>query len=312
MKAKYCLVLLIFTFISCREEFIINVDNEVDEVINLVAELSSEEAVDLTLLRNVAIGSDIFDAEISNAKISFSSVENPDFVKNMLYDPSSRKYVLEDEDYRIEGGQAYTLDIEVPNEEGGMTHITAETKVPQKVSADLILVGNKEEIETAEGTIYSARVEVSLNDPQDLPAFFQVVPYRRMAQIFRDNNGDFIPVDLDGRVAMDVKQIVEDRHGVTTLTHKQGVYVDHSRLGENRIVMDVQSERPLIYPEVIRTIEIDVITLSKDLYHYNVDLDKEIRSLQSSYTYPVSLYSNINNGQGVFGGAVFTTEDGRW
>jgi len=312
LKVHICVFLLLFTFFSCREEFIVNVDGEFEEIINLVAEMSSEEVVDLSLLRNVSLGEKFYDAEIEDAEIIFTSVEAPDREYEMSYDRDRKMYVLEDESYRIEGGQSYTLDIQVPNEDGTITEISAQTYVPEKVNANRVNILDREEIKVDGGILYSATVEMTLNDPKDLPAFFQVIPYRRFAMKERDNTGVWVTFDLDGRVAMPVAQILEDRNGVTTLYHKKGVYVDHSRLGENRITMEIQSERPLIGNEVMRTLEFDVITLSEDLYRYNVDLDTEIRNLQSNYSYPVNLYSNIENGQGVFGGAVFTTSTQQW
>ena len=54
--------------------------------------------------------------------------------------------------------------------------------------------------------------------------------------------------------------------------------------------------------DVLQSMEVIVHTISKELYDYHQSLHKQLINNATPFTTPVSSFSNIENGLGVFGG----------
>ncbi|MFT6807289.1 MAG: hypothetical protein ACJA01_000509 [Saprospiraceae bacterium] len=296
---------MILTTTSCREDFVTSSDPNFQQSVNLNAELSNDDIVQISLLKNIEIGADYAQAELDNALITFSGSNIPNSNMNMVYDADRRRYVLENLNYRVEEGYDYAIEIVVDPNTAEEEIITANTYIPRAVRPSGFRAENITFSEDADGDkIYRMTLYIQLNEPEELPAFYHLSPYRFRSESRRNNDGSMSIQDYDDiRYKLDVDEVIESENGIVALIHKDGVFVDQSKISNNEIKMIVETGRPLTPNEVLHKLDIDVSTLSPDLYHYNIALDKEIRSVQANYTSPIDPYSNVQNGYGIFGGS---------
>jgi hypothetical protein len=296
---------VILTTTSCREDFVTSSDPNFQQSVNLNAELSNDDIVQISLLKNIEIGADYAQAELDNALITFSGSNIPNSNMNMVYDADRRRYVLENLNYRVEEGYDYAIEIVVDPNTAEEEIITANTYIPRAVRPSGFRAENITFSEDADGDkIYRMTLYIQLNEPEELPAFYHLSPYRFRSESRRNNDGSMSIQDYDDiRYKLDVDEVIESENGIVALIHKDGVFVDQSKISNNEIKMIVETGRPLTPNEVLHKLDIDVSTLSPDLYHYNIALDKEIRSVQANYTSPIDPYSNVQNGYGIFGGS---------
>ncbi len=300
----FSLVFVLFLSVSCREDYVSNGTPVFDEVVNLTAELSNDDVVELSLLKNIAIGSDVSDIELSNAEVTFLGSQVPLDSRKMLYDAEKRKYVLENPDYRIVEGQSYSIEITTDSDLSQDHLITATTYIPRAVHVSGYTISNRTSYKTEQsGTMYQLELTISLNEPKDLPAYYQIIPYRKVTELRRNNDGTATELNFSKRHLMKIVEIVESRNGVVILAHKDGVYIDQSRINRNEVKLVLETSLPLTEKEILRYIEVDVHTLSEELYQYHIALDNEVRSLNRSYSYPIERFSNVQNGDGIFGGS---------
>ena len=305
MKNLYLLVLIVLTAASCREDFVTTSDPDFQQSVNLNAELSNHDIIQISLLKNIEIGADYAQAELNNALITFSGTNIPNSDMPMVYDSDRGRYVLEDLGYRVEEGYDYGIEIRVDPNTADEEIITANTYIPKAVKAAGFRAENITFIEDEDGNKkYRMTLYIQLNQPEELPAYYHLAPYRFRSEPRRNNDGTMGIQDFDDvRYKLEVEEVIESENGVFTLVHKEGVFVDQAKMTNNEIKMNVETDRPVSAKEVLHKLDIDIATLSPELYHYNIALDKEIRSIQANYTSPSDPFSNVQNGYGIFGGS---------
>ena len=305
MKNIYLLVFLILTATSCREDFVTSADPDFEPTVNLNGELSSQDIVQISLLKNIEIGADNAQAELNNAIISFTGSDMSNGAMNMVYDTELKRYVLEDLFYRVEEGSDYGIEIVVDPNTVDEEIITAHTHIPMAVKPSGFRAEDITSSEDQDGnTIYRMTLYIQLNEPEELPAYYHISPYRYRSEPRRNNDGSMGILDFDDiRYKLDVEEVLESENGVVTLVHKDGVYVDQAKITNNEIKMVVETGRVLTAREVLNKLDIEISTLTPDLYHYNIALDREIRNLEANYTAPTDRFSNVQNGYGIFGGS---------
>ena len=103
-------------------------------------------------------------------------------------------------------------------------------------------------------------------------------------------------------VSLNVDQIITSQNGVVELIHKEGVFVDYSRVGGNEIIIDLSTKDPLnLESEIFKILDFQLNTMSEELYLYHVNLSKQLINSRSDFSSPIISYSNITNGYGVLG-----------
>ena len=305
LKNIYLLVFLIIVATSCREDFVTFPDPEFQPIVNLNGELSKDDIVQISLLKNIEIGVDYAQAELSNALINFMGSSIPNNSMKMIYDSDRKRYVLDDLDYRVKEGEDYAIEIVVEPKTINENIISAHTYIPKAVKASGFRAENIASSEDDEGNmIYRMTLYIQLNEPQEYPAYYHLSPFRFRSEPRRNNDGSMGILDFDDvRYKLNVEEVLESENGIITLVHRDGVYVDQAKITKNEVKMVVTTERPVTPSEVLNKLDVEISTLSPDLYHYNIALDKEIRSLDANYTSTGDPFSNVQNGFGIFAGS---------
>lgn len=308
MERTCFFLLLVILLGSCREDFVAPPDADFEPSISLNAELSNNEVVEVRLHKTIEVGAALAEARLEEAAITFSALEDVkgDTSKsmNMIFDQQRKSYVLEDIFYRVEEGRNYQIQIVPEPATAPDKVITANTHIPKSVSASGFRIEDLESEEDADGnTIYRMTLFISLNKPVEFPAFFHLTPFRQRSELRENNDGTIGFQDFKIQYEVDVEEVIDSRNGVVTLVHKDGVFVDHSKIQNNEVKMVIQTaSRPLDPQEVLRILNVDIATLTPELYYYNIALDKEIRSLQSNVGSVSNNFTNVENGIGIFGG----------
>ena len=112
---------------------------------------------------------------------------------------------------------------------------------------------------------------------------------------------------MDEREGLVVTSIESGANAVTRLTHKPGLYIDYARLNKQDLIIKVRTDQPLLNSEeLVNRLNLDVHTLSEELYEYHISLSQQLINNSSDFYRPSSNYTNVSNGLGVLGS--FTTK----
>jgi hypothetical protein len=93
---------------------------------------------------------------------------------------------------------------------------------------------------------------------------------------------------------LQVLNILESPNAINELIHKEGVFIDYSKLQKNMVKLRL-STTTLLDPniDVLQSMEVIVHTISKELYDYHQSLHKQLINNATPFTTPVSSFSNI-------------------
>ena len=95
---------------------------------------------------------------------------------------------------------------------------------------------------------------------------------------------------------------MNNKNAVNQLLHEPGVFIDESRIVDDRIILKLLTETPVIsYKELFSKIQLELRTITPELYKYNQYLNTQTINSRTNYTFPVKPYSNVDNGLGIFG-----------
>ncbi|MEL6389338.1 MAG: DUF4249 family protein [Bacteroidota bacterium] len=291
---------------SCRDDFAVDFDESVDNSLNVNAQLVAQRPISASILKTVGFNVDIAEATVTDAEVMFTGSNVAQGELAMYYDPSTNEYTIDRSEAILLEGHDYTLTIE--DKENPNESITATTRIPFAVRAKDWSLFEQTYVIAADGSRYwESELSVSLNTPKELPAYYHIIPYRGITVEQRDNQGQVILTDLDGRLELEVVQVLSDRAGVFEFEHQLGVYADQSRLSDDEISIKVRTSEPLREGEIVRRLEVDIFTLSEELYRYDENIHLHLINVAGNYSSSLPTYTNVTNGLGVVGGCSLST-----
>ena len=286
---------------SCREEFFLEPE-ESSPNLNFISELSTESPISATLSTTVPFGAQEGSELPPDAMVFFSGSDLPVLATAMTFNDNRGFYELRRFDFKPTQGNTYEIKAFLPN--SSFDTLSATTYIPRsgRISQVNTLSVSKREVSINEEH-YIIRVSVSLAEPRDLPAYFQIIPHRVLTTFRTDSDGNVLFTDHNELEELKIKNVLSDRNAVFEFSHKNGIFIDYSRLQDNNIELELETSEPLSrHSEVIRLLNIQLNTLAPELYYYNSFLNDQFRANKTTFSYPVNSYSNINNGIGIFGG----------
>jgi len=293
--------------LSCEEEFILDqsvVDNRV--VVNSI--FNDEDVLSLTVTKNMKPQQNQKIIEFKNAKVSL--YKNGTFVEDMVYSKDS-----DDELGRFYSGITpiigSTYKVEVETILAGKT--ISQSVLPQKVdivSDSAIWV----KWTTSEDSMFSIRYyfEITINDPPENNYYF-ITASVPVYQVDTINNtrqfqalqyaeilsGDLPTHEIYLNNALLFKDITFNATskkitGTATLSsYPDPDFYD----GDKSFILDKSK------------LHIELHSLSADAYNFCSSYAKKIASQDDVYSEPTVIYSNIENGLGVFAGENITKRD---
>ncbi|NNK89136.1 MAG: DUF4249 family protein [Saprospiraceae bacterium] len=288
MKKKYYILLFLPLFMgSCLEEYIPEVE-PTDQKLVAVAELEANELGFIRIGTTFGVNTPEIelDHDISVIKIiNFEENNNPE---EFRYD-----YVLQaykNLDFKPKEGRIYELSVDarIP----GLRVMRAQTLVPYstKINSleDKIIPAKITDSQGNERSLFDITVDIEPNLNED--QYFHLIPY------IDDNN------------PLTISKINSQENAVSVLSHRDGMLIDMTKMSnDNRLSFSLKTLSEL---EVSGTdpsyMFFELRTITEDYYHYHLALSRQSATAAGPYTLPVTTYTNIDNGYGLF--AFYVTE----
>jgi len=268
----------------------------------IVSELSPDKGIDLDLSITAGIFSPEGVTRPKDARIFLSGTDLLSEATAFIYSTNSNRYELRNKDFRPSPGEEYSITINIPGSD--FADLTATTRIPKPVSIVRANVIERNVIEGVNGFVDEVfDIEMELGKSFNNSTYLHIVPARVVSQYKIDSNGEVRVTFFAETEVLQVLSILDAPNAVTELGHREGVFVDYAKLNENMVKLRL-STTSLLDPsiDILENMEVTIFTLSNELYEYHQNLHKQLINNTTSFTSPTSVYSNVENGIGVFGG----------
>lgn len=302
MRAQRTIVyLLVFVFLqACREDYTLELPDS-EPSLSLFAELSPGDPIEVSVLTTQIFGQPASLEVAEDAILLLSGTDMQNNHTGMVYIPEKKKYVLINTGFRPKERSTYEIMAFLP----GFTADTlrARTYVPPPVNVREIKVLTNNRFETGESTFnHRIVIGITIGEAIEKPAYFHLIPQRAIAEFRIDQNGNKHITESGLFEVMEIVEIRTARNAVNKWEQKDGLFIDYSRITDELIEIELTSRSPLqSVKEVLDRIQLELRTISPELYAYHQQLHRRIISNQTNYSYPAAAFSNVQNGKGVFG-----------
>ncbi len=194
----------------------------------------------------------------------------------------------------IEEGESYYLQISVPQQ--GVGVLEAETKVPfaDKLESVTIedssfqLIGN-----IGKGTL---NFTVEMPEAQAESTYYHLIP-----SIINAEEAALGNIVYDDFLSSEIK-ILSNDNGIRRLIHKNGIFIDNSKLVDNIIGLELEySVSAEFNIEDVDSVAFTLRTINNESMVYHDNTDRELRIINLPLDDPPISSDNIINGYGLFG-----------
>jgi len=296
LKSQELILLFIaLSLSSCIKEYIPENNNITDQRLVAVAEI---EAGELTTINLSSTFSSTFPEIDIDHELSFVKIINYEsgnaIPEEYRYDYDKEAY---SDDFIPKEGQLYDLNIDITLTHPEVPIIFATTRVPYASDIKNSEILNRHAVVDQLGNEFQ-QFEVSLQvEPlKNENTFFHLIPYIR------------IPDDPNNETeALEIVNILAQENASFLLSHIDGMLIDQTKLtNDNILTLDLRTNSPFDMEEIENSfIYFELRTVTDDYYNFHVSLSRQKDSNSGPFTLPVTTYTNINNGYGLF--AAFST-----
>lgn len=201
--------------------------------------------------------------------------------------------------YKLEGEQPtietnYQLTIEVPN----FATLTATDQIPKPVPLKAITVDS---ILIREGnSISSITLSTNFKDPigkvnfYHLRLFHEAISGRTQSSGFVENKDEHL-------IPLPIEAVLENAPNATFDSDQLGILFSDELINGQSVQLKLLAkvnEETGMFPKVVGELR----TVSENYYQYYTSLARQQESKDRPFTEPVSVFSNIENGLGIFAG----------
>ncbi len=286
---------------SCREDFVISSVEEESEELSFVSEINPNDPIVANLFKTINLIGDNSNIDISLAEINFGGTDFPTVFTKIIYTSQDDQFILRNKDFRPTPGNTYWIEAWLPGSD--LDTIKARTFVPQPIGLSNAEVLSIEEVVVSEEeSHYNISLAMAIEEPVSQPAYFQILPSRLKSTFRMDANGQMSITNSPEKERLNIVSIESAQNAVQRIKHKDGVFIDYSRLTDDVVILNLSTSEPLkSEEEIINILDIEVNTLSEELYQYHISLNQQLISTSSDFFSPSVNYTNIENGLGVLG-----------
>ncbi|MBN1117889.1 MAG: DUF4249 domain-containing protein [Bacteroidales bacterium] len=180
--------------------------------------------------------------------------------------------------------QRYNLKITVP----GFETIEASDFQPEQIQIDGIYFTDSISLEENE---YLSQVSISISDNGSLTNFYQIIVYQK------DNNNQIVSLMLKSD---DLAIENSANYNITGGNSKFKEYLVANDQLFNGTIYSFNLKFFKIIPDA--DVFVEIRSLSANLHEYVLSYSKFTENIDDLFAEPLNVYSNINNGLGIFGG----------
>jgi len=200
-----------------------------------------------------------------------------------------------------ENGKGYRLEVKVP----GFTEIIAEDIVPFAVALETIEMDTIETFGEVEERIYKVEINVGFTDPIGAQDYYHLSLYN---QIEDAEDEGFTMNGFDGIVGesnlVPLMPLESDEHNPSVTFHYEdgGILFTDEDFEGQKAGLKFYSLISLNNVDKMGKVVGVLRTVSKAYYLYQTSLSRQIANRDRPFVEPISVYSNIENGLGIFSG----------
>lgn len=294
---KLIYIILIVTLFSCESNFIL--DTEYSKKIVVDGILSENDSVEINLFTNLSINDSILNATdyyfqngLDNATVLL--YENQILIDTLRQGKYPCQY-LSDKIIKEECTYEIKIKHELYDSAYAITQIPTKTLIDtvsyiEKLNNTYLKLNIEFSDDVIEENFYSIRLYSLNNGYKKARRFFNIDPV--FGDIFETDNSILgLPEDAEDILRMDIS---DEYHNGEKLNIQ--------------ILLQTKYEEALAVNDIDKgdTILAILYSVNKDIALYNESL-KTYQQTQSSGAQPTSLYTNIENGVGLFGGYSFSS-----
>ena len=294
MKKIYLIIIVAFTYISCEKVIPFEGDVNIPKlVINSIFESDSTFKVHVSSSRSVIDTSpfqNIGNAEVSIRDENGNIIENLNHVDNGFY--VGQTYPQEN--------KTYTLQVNHSN----FANITSSDSLPSPITI------NSVDTSTIADPINGDRLQITLDfdDPESSQNYYLIETYS-VNEYLVIKNSDTTEYELDTTKQYMILTDEVFQNGGSPW-REQGIFNDILFNGQNKaleleIPYDNWTGIESGYEWSYKTLGVRVYlhNISKSYYYYRTSLELYQSASGNPFAQPVQVYSNIENGFGVFAGS---------
>lgn len=294
----FCLVALLALFSACEKEITLE-QKEVPQKLAVLCNFSPDEPFSIQLSKSQSLragNSPNNIIENANVEICADNVIMERINPTMM-SPSDAgtKFMSEQVVPMIQ--KTYTLKIDVD----GVESITATSTIPNAVQISHATVGQIDVFETDEfeTTGYEVRAAITLEDKENEENFYQVNFYQEL-------------LSFGNSVGQDPIKTIVPSYGfasIDPLLTNNFNRIDQGVLFKDLMFNGTTKEllfEPIFYFDQGESEPINIImelrTVSKEYYQYYTSVYRQTSQTNVPFSDPTIIFSNINNGYGIFAG----------
>jgi len=208
------------------------------------------------------------------------------------YRGSSNTYVLRNQQFRPVVGGEYQIRAFVPGQD--VDTIFAQTSIPEEVNIAEAYYNNVEINPENEAHDYFMDLTIKLNEEELGASWLHIIP------TYRTNTSD-------DNLKFQIVDILNNKNAVSTFYLEEGVFVDITKFSGSEFTIRVSTLIPLKSGTLLKQIQFETRSATKDYYKYLRTRARQIESSEAAYSSPITDFSNIENGLGVFAGYSIST-----
>ena len=201
-----------------------------------------------------------------------------------------------------EAGKNYTIKINTPS----LPAIEASNKIPKKVAIASVNVTGVQEKNLAiigpggENKEYLFTVKTTINDPEDGRNYYHLNFYIEAIE-YHITGTDTTKIVLPAFGPLGLKDPIDSSPAVPFLL--EGALIkDQSFNGQRQSFSFNLTYQLDASKELIGNVIVELRSISKEYYLYHSSLHRHIQAQKSSFSEPVIVFNNIENGYGIFSG----------
>jgi hypothetical protein len=282
------LLLIIATLSSCIKEYTPE-NNFSEQKLVAIAEIEANEFAIINLSSTFSSTIPELDIDHDITRISIINYEfgkpNPEEYR---YDKDLESY--ENLTFKPKEGQIYDLEIDVAIE--GIPMIRSTTRVPHASNFQDVALLNSANYTNEQGESRT-QIEVTLllEPLKNVNTYYHIVPY-----ILKNVNNTVV------KEAMEIASISKGENASFILSHRDGMLIDETKMNnDNDLTFKINSKSPFQIGGTKDTfVYFELRTVTEAYYNFHISLSRQKDSNAGPFTLPVTTYTNIENGYGLF------------
>ncbi len=223
--------------------------------------------------------------------VSIFNISDPD-VGRMAWSPVENLFIATT--LPIVEGETYSISVVVDDK--NVDSLYAETTVPFAVPLETVNADFESAREQAGDSIrWILPVEIEIPESSDPETFYQLVVELKNAEAA--SNG----IILYDELSRNNVKILSAQTGITELIHKNGIFIDNSRLDDKTLRLELEFGISVQNESLVDSIAFTLNTLNKEFMEYHENTDRELRTSVLPLDEPQISETNIQNGYGLYG-----------